>query len=139
VKILTSGVLYEADVKDLKLADRGRRNLRSALVFIGEMAVIFPLVFLLGIIGIIIFFLAVFMFLPIPFVMTPDRYKIAGKGAVLDERRFFSFKKGLKLSINEERKFVSIRHRWKGEVLRLYTPEPRKVYEIVENLIASIA
>jgi uncharacterized membrane protein len=103
------------------------------------MAVIFPLVFLLGIIGIIIFFLAVFMFLPIPFVMTPDRYKIAGKGAVLDERRFFSFKKGLKLSINEERKFVSIRHRWKGEVLRLYTPEPRKVYEIVENLIASIA
>ncbi|MBO3755242.1 MAG: DUF2208 family protein [Candidatus Brockarchaeota archaeon] len=139
MKILTAEVLYEADVRNLKLADRGKRNLRSALIFVGEMAIIFPLVFLLGIIGIIIFFLAIFTFLPIPFVMTPSRYKIGSKGAVLDERRFFSFRKGLKLTVNEERKFVSLRHRWKGEVLRLYTPEPRKVYEIIENLIASIA
>ncbi|KPV64864.1 MAG: hypothetical protein AOA65_0710 [Candidatus Bathyarchaeota archaeon BA1] len=128
-------VIYEADATDLKMADRRKRILRSSAMFIFQLALIFILVSILGVWAMFIFLLAMFMFLPAPIIPTPSKYKITSQGVMLDERRIFSLKKEYKLRANEERKFVSILHRRRGEILRLYTSEPKRVVNILDKII----
>ena len=135
VNLMSVKVLYEVDATDLKVADRRRRILRSAIMFILQVAFIFALVVFFGWLAILIFLLAAYVFLPLPIVQTPGKYKVTDEAVMLDERRGFSFKKGHKLRANEERKFVSILHRLKGEILRLYTPESKKLVKILDKLI----
>jgi len=135
VNVMAVKVLYEVDATALKRADRRKRILRSAAMFIFQLAFIFILASIFGIFGMLIFILAVYVFLPAPFIPTPSKYKITKQGVILDERRMFSFKKESKLRANEERKFVSILHRRKGETLRLYTHEPKKLIKILDKLI----
>lgn len=135
VNVMAVKVLYEVDATDLKRADRGKRILRSAVMFILQLAFIFILVSIFGWLAILIFLLAAFVFLPVPIIPAPSRYRITKQGVMLDERRGFSFKKGHKLRANEGRKFVSILHRLKGETFRLYTPEPKKLIKILDKLI----
>jgi uncharacterized membrane protein len=135
VSVVAVKVLYEANVTDLKMADRKRRILRSAVLFILQLALIFVLVSILGVWAILIFLLAMYMILPTPIIPVPSKYKITSQGVMLNERRVFSLKRGYRLRSNEERKFVSVLHRRRGEIFRLYTPEPKRVIKILDELI----
>jgi len=135
VSVVAVKVLYEVNVTDLKMADRKKRILRSAVLFIFQLALIFVLVSILGIWAILIFLLAIYMILPTPLIPVPSKYKITSQGVMLNERRVFSLKRGYRLRSNEKRKFVSVLHGRRGEMLRLYTPEPKRVIRILDELI----
>ncbi len=132
-------VLYEVDATDLKMADRKKRNISSLVSIIAQLALLFILAALFDIWGALIFILVMFVFLPLPIVPAPNKYKITGQGVKVNESRVFALKKDYTLRFNEERKFVSVRQRRRGEALRLYTPEPEKVIKILEELIKQLS
>ena len=132
---ITVEVLYEVDATELKAEDRRRRVVRSILVVAFQIAFILVLVLFLELLALVVFLVAMYTFLPNAIVPTPSRYKLTSQGVVLDERVMFPLKRGHRLRPNEGRKFVSVLHRWKGEVLRLYTPEPKRVITILDQLI----
>jgi len=132
---MTAEVLYEVDATELKAEDRRRRVVRSILVVTFQVAFILVLVLFLGMLALVVFLVAMYTVLPNAIVPTPSRYKLTSQGVVLDERVMFSLKRGQRLRPNEGRKFVSVLHRWRGEVLRLYTPDPNRVITILDQLI----
>lgn len=134
MNVLAGEILYDVDVTDLKMIDRRKRILSSTFIFIYQMAFILILALIIDIWAIFAFLLILY-FLPAPFIPAPAKYKITSQGVKFDERRIFSFKKAYRLRADEKRKFVSILHRWRGEILRLYTPEPKKVMEILAKLL----
>jgi len=132
-------ILYEAEVTELKLADQRKRAYRSILMAICESLFFVLLCGLLGIIfGITIFLAALFVFLPPLFIITPSRYQLTSQGIINNDQTFSPFRKGYHLHINEKRNFVSISHRWKGEILRLYSREPKRIFKILEQLFANL-
>jgi uncharacterized membrane protein len=97
---------------------------------------------------IIVYVIFATLFLPSPFFLVPSTYKITGKGVIHHEDlpfrksskpRLFAFKRDHKLGINEEEMYVSIRHRYRGEALRLYTREPEKVHKLLQKTYSSLA
>jgi len=132
---MTAEVLYEVDATELKTGDRKKRMMRSFLVVVFQVAFILVLVWFLGLLALVVFFVAMYTFLPAAIVPTPSRYKLTSQGVVLNERVMFTLKRGHRLRSNEGRKFVSVLHRWRGEILRLYTPEPNRVITILDQLI----
>lgn len=132
---MTAEVLYEVDATELKTEDRRKRVVRSILVIVFQVAFILVLVWFLGMLALVVFLVAMYTFLPAAIVPTPSRYKLTSQGVVLDERVMFPLKRGHRFRPNEGRKFVSVLHRWRGEVLRLYTPEPKRVITILDQLI----
>ena len=131
-------VLYEVDATDLKMADRKKRNISSLVSIIAQLALLFILAALFDIWGALIFILVMFVFLPLPIVPAPSKYEITSQGVKVNESRVFALKKDYTIRFNEERKFVSVRQRRKGEALRLYTPEPEQVIKILEELIKQL-
>ena len=133
---MKNDVLYEANVEDLKQMDRGKRVRRTVILFAAQFIFIFLLTDFLGIYGIIVFLIAAFTILPKSMVPTPSSYKIRKDGViVLDRGKPFTFNRRHTLQVDEYRKFVSIKSRWRGEDLKLYTPKPKKVMKILESLI----
>jgi len=129
--------LYEIEASDLKTADRRMRILRSVGIFILEMLLLLGLFMVFGLLAIAIFLLAVFLFLPSPAVIVPARYRITNAGVIHDRAKMIPFKRNYKVRMNEKRKFVSMLHRRRGEFLRLYTPEPSRVLQIVSESIST--
>ena len=131
---VTSRVLYEVDATDLKMADRKKRITGSAGIFAAELLLIIFIAYLLDIWAIPLIILLV-TFLPSPFVPIPSKYKITNQGVSLNGKNVFQMRPDHKLVANEIRKFVSVRHRRRGEVLKLYTPDSEKVMKILDKLI----
>jgi len=129
--------LYEIEASDLKTADRRMRILRSVGIFILEMLLLLGLFMVFGLLAIAIFLLAVFLFLPSPAVIVPAKYRITSAGVIHDGAKMIPFKRNYKVRMNEKRKFVSMLHRRRGEFLRLYTPEPSRVLQIVSESIST--
>lgn len=132
-------ILYAVDVTDLKMADRKNRNLSSLVSIIAQLALLVILAALFDIWGALIFILVLFVFLPLPIVPAPSKYQITRQGVKFNESKVFALKKDYSLRSNEERKYVSVRQRRRGEAIRLYTPEPDTVIEILENLIKQLS
>lgn len=133
---MRNDVLYEVNVEDLKHMDRAKRIKRSAVLFATQFLFIILLTSFLGIYGVIVYLIAAFTVLPKAMVPTPSSYKIKKDGViVLDRGRPFTLNKRHRLHMNEDRKFVSIKSRWKGEDLKLYTPKPKRVMKILESLL----
>ncbi|NIN51675.1 MAG: DUF2208 domain-containing protein [Nitrososphaeria archaeon] len=129
-------ILFEANVEDLKKIDKIKRVQRSVALFAIQFLFIALLASFFGIIAVILFLIAMFTFLPVPMVPTPSSYKIKKDGVIiLDRGRPFTINKRHRLHVDENRKFVSIKQRWRGEVLKLYTPKPKTVMKILEKLI----
>lgn len=135
---MTTGVLYETDVYDLKRADRRKRTQRAAAHLVAELALIILLVHLTDIFGLIVYVVAVTTLLPSPFIDCPSKYQITNVGVVYGGGKVFSFRRDHKVTASKERQFVSIRRRWKGEVLRLYTGQPEEVSEVLSKAISNI-
>ncbi len=129
--------LYEIEASDLKTADRRMRILRSVGIFILEMLLLLGLFMVFGLLAIAIFLLAVLLFLPSPAVIVPAKYRITSAGVIHDRAKMIPFKRNYKVRMNEKRKFVSMLHRRRGEFLRLYTPEPSRVLQIVSESIST--
>lgn len=129
--------LYEIDASGLKRTDRRMRIFRSVGIFILEMTLLLGLFMVLGLLAIAIFLLAVFLFLPSPVVIVPARYRITSAGIIHDESKMIPFKRNYKVRMNEKRRFVSMLHSRRGEFLRLYTPEPSRVLQIVSESIST--
>ncbi len=132
-----SEILYEAEVSDLKSADKGRRILRSISIFILEILFLLGMSIIFGniIIPAIIFIVAVILIIPTPILMTPSSYRVMKHGIDCDGRRLIPIKKDYKATMNEKRKFVSILHKRRGEIIRLYAREPSKLLGILRSSI----
>jgi uncharacterized membrane protein len=121
-------VLYNAEVTQLKSADKGRRILRTVLIFIFELGFLFFISYFLGFVFAIIFFIiSVVIFIPSPMLITPSNYRVMKNGVQIESGKLIPFKKGYKASMNEDRSYVSILHPRRGELIRLYTNEPSKL------------
>ena len=128
--------IYEVDAASLKAADRTKRVLRAVAVIALQLAFLFLLTWLIGLYALVVYLIAALTFLPNPVVPTPSKYKITSDGVLFDNgRKIFVLREGYRLKLNEERRFVSVLQRWRGEIFRLYTPEPRKVLKILDQLI----
>jgi uncharacterized membrane protein len=126
--------LYNAEVTQLKSADKSRRLLRTVLIFIFELGFLFFISYFLGIVFAIIFFLiSVILFIPSPMLITPSNYRVMKKGVQIDGGKLIPFKRGYKASMNEDRSYVSILHPRRGELIRLYTNEPSKLLGILRR------
>jgi uncharacterized membrane protein len=126
--------IYEAEVSDLVLLDRNGRILRGVKVIAFEMTMLAVALSIFGNAAIIGFIVAVFFLFPSPSIPCPTEYKISERGVVFIEKVLF-LKKGYKLTVNTEKKFVSINNPgFRGEIIRLYTDEPKEVLEILEKL-----
>lgn len=132
-----SGVLYEFDASALKSSDRAKRLLRSLGLWCLELAIILLIMYTFGLIGLIIAFLVI-IFLPTPFAIVPDRYRITGRSIVCDDRREVLIQNWFRIKANEGRHYVSIHHPRRGEILRLYTSEPTKLLEIIRGVRDSL-
>jgi hypothetical protein len=128
-------MLYDAEVTQLKSADKSRRLLRSILIFIFELGFLFFVSYVTGsiIIAIILFMVSVVLFIPSPMLITPSNYRVKQKGVEIDGGKLIPFKRGYKVGMNEERRFVSILHPRRGELIRLYTNEPSKLVSILRR------
>jgi len=113
------------------------RIFRSIGIFILEMVFLLGLFMVFSLLAIAIFLLAVILFLPSPAVIVPAKYRITSAGVIHDEAKMIPFKRNYKVRMNEKRKFVSMLHSRRGEFLRLYTPEPGRVLQIVSESIST--
>ena len=129
--------MYEVEASGLKSADRRMRIFRSVGIFVLEMTLLFGLFMVFGLLAIAVFLLAVILFLPSPAVIVPARYRITSVGVIHGESKMITFKRTYKVRMNEKRKFVSMLHSRRGEFLRLYTPEPSRVLQIVSESISA--
>jgi hypothetical protein len=129
-----SRVLYKIDATDLKMADRKKRIIGTAVIFIAELALIFPLAYFLGLLAIPLY-VAIVYFMPPPIVPAPSKYEITNQGISLSGQSIFPLKSGYTLQDNQIRKFISIRRARRGEVLKLYTSDFEKVMTILDKLI----
>ena len=130
-------VLYEAEIEALKSADKGRRILRTVLIFVLEILFLLGLALIFGniLIPAIIFIISVLIFIPSPILIAPSKYRVMKNGVDCDGRRLIPIKKGYKSNMNEKRKFVSILHSRRGEIMRLYTNEPKKLLSILQRSV----
>jgi len=129
--------LYEIEASGLKRADRNMRIFRAIGIFILEMALLLGLSMLFGLLAIAIFLLAAILFFPSPVLIVPAKYRITSAGVIHGEAKMIPFKRNYKVGMNEKRKFVSMSHSRRGEFLRLYTPEPSRVLQIVSGSIST--
>jgi len=129
--------LYEIEASGLKRTDRRMRIFRSVAIFILEMVFLLGLFMVFGLLAIAIFLLAVIFFLPSPAVIVPAKYRITSAGVIHDEAKMIPFKRNYKVRMNEKRRFVSMLHSRRGEFLRLYTPEPSRVLQIISESIST--
>ena len=137
-RFMSADIVYEVDVADLKRADRARRIVRAVVLSSLYFIFIFALVLVIGMLALPVFLFALFAFLPAPLVPTPSRYKITSRDILFDKYKKFPLRRGYTPRLNEERKFVSIHHRWRGELIRLYTPEPKKVASTLSGIILKL-
>ena len=128
-------ILYDAEVSQLKSADKGRRILRTVLIFMFELGFLFFVSYIIGsiIIAIILFVISVLIFIPSPMLITPNNYRVRQKGVEIDWGKLIPFKRGYKAGMNEDRRYVSILHPRRGELIRLYTNEPSKLLSILRR------
>ena len=128
-------ILYEAEVIGLKSADKGKRILRTILIFVLEILFLLGLALIFGniLIPAIIFLVCVLVFIPSPMLIVPSKYRVMKNGVDCDGKRTIPFKKGYKANMNLKRKFVSILHSRRGELVRLYTNEPKKLLNIIRS------
>ena len=127
-------VLYAFDATDLKRADRSRRVFWLLITSIAQLAPILVLWIFLNMWAIVVYALISYLFLPIPIAPAPRRYEITNEGVRTNSRDTFVFNEFHSIDLNSQRRFVSIRRRHKGEVLRLYTPDLDKVMNALGEL-----
>lgn len=129
-------ILYEAEVSDLKSADKGRRILRTITIFVLEILFIWGMALALSIVvSAIIFLIAVVLIIPAPILMTPSHYRVMKHGIDCDGRKMMPIKKDYRANMNERRKYVSILHKRRGEIIRLYAKDPSKLLGIFRSSI----
>ncbi len=129
-------ILYEEEVSDLKSADKGRRIFRTIAIFVLEIFFILGMALALGIlVSAIIFLIAVVLVIPAPILVTPSHYRVMKHGIDCDGRKMMPIKKDYRASLNERRKFVSILHKRRGEIIRLYSKDPSKLLGVFRSHI----
>lgn len=128
-------VLYRTDCTELKSTDRNMRILRAALIFLMDIAILYGIffvqvaVFRVGgfLITMIVFLALSIIVLPAPLLIIPTHYRILPTGVDSDGKRLIPLKSNYKTRVNDKRRYVSVLHPTRGEFVRLYSSEPRKL------------
>jgi len=132
--------LYEVDATSLKRADRKKRMVRFVIVLAIQFVFLSVAAVLAGVyVGLVIFFLSAYVVFPTSSTVVPDKYRLTASEIVYDNQRTMKLRIDDKLLVNEGRKFASVVRKWRGEVLRLYTPNPVEVAAIVQEIVSQKA
>ncbi|MEM3005003.1 MAG: DUF2208 family protein [Candidatus Bathyarchaeia archaeon] len=137
-------ILYQTDCTELKLTDRNMRILRAAGIFMLDILILYGILFVQflafgsgGIlIPIVVFLVLSVIVLPAPILTIPTRYRILLSGVDSDGKRLVPLKSNYRIRVNQKRKFVSVMHPTRGEFMRLYTREPRKLELAVQRVMS---
>jgi len=132
-----SDVTYEVDASLIKKADKKNLILRGIKIFLLEITLLLTITRLLGPLVIIPFIIGVFTVLPSPVPITPNSYQIERSRIIFDSNRSIKINHFNKVKLYSQKKYVSILNRFNWEFLRLYSPEPEKVFKIIKYLIHS--
>lgn len=141
--MMDKDVLYQADSKDLKLADRNRRILRAILIFLLDILILYVIVFVQVVvfhvgnllISMIVFLILSVLLLPSPILIIPSRYRVLSTGIDSEGKRLIPLKSNYLAKVNEKRGYVSVFRPRRGEFIRLYSAEPRKLQNAIEKAI----
>jgi uncharacterized membrane protein len=123
--------IYEDEVRELKLGNQKGRILYSLKVILFELLVLVLLLQFLGPGAVIGFVFTLVAFLPTPYFTVPETYRIVEGAVIFDGGKVLRLKRGQRLRLDMDGKYVSLLHPRKGEFLRLYAHEPEKVYKIL--------
>jgi hypothetical protein len=134
-------VLYQTDSTDLKLADHNRRVLRTILIFLLDIVILYAVVFVQVVfhvvnllISMIVFLILSVLLLPSPILIMPSRYRVLSTGIDSDGKRLIPLKSNFLAKVNEKRGYVSVFRPRRGEFIRLYSAEPRKLQNAIEKV-----
>lgn len=135
MRALENKVLYEAEVAEVKQRHRRKRNIEVVYIYGFEILVLFLMIFMIGYIVVPFYVVGALLFLPSPFILIPNRYTITKDGLIYCDGRIKRLKKVHKVNKNEKDEFVSVLNRFEQEFIRLYTLEPDRVHQLLEELI----
>lgn len=131
-------IVYEVDATNVKIRHQIKRVFEIIFILGYQILLLILLFSFLEWYAIPTYILGVLLFFPSPYIRIPDMYKITKKGLIYSGKRIFRLKKKHKLRMNKKDEFVSIASSLGQEFLRLYTPEPDRVYKILNNLIVNM-
>ncbi|MEM2195430.1 MAG: DUF2208 family protein [Candidatus Methanomethylicia archaeon] len=124
-------VLYEEDSTKIKREKSRKIYLKKMIIWVAETIFLISSCIAFGnVIGIIIFTIMIFTILPTPFLKVPAKYQITKEGIVYDGK-MFSVYKIYRVKVNMKERYVAICHPLRGELIRLYTQDPNKLYKIL--------
>jgi len=137
-----SSILYQTDCTELKSADRNMRIVRAALIFLVDIAILYGMFFIQVaifrvegfLISMIIFLALSIVVLPAPILIMPARYRILPTGVDSDGKRLIPLKRSYRTRVNDKRRYVSVLHPTRGEFMRLYSSEPRKLELAIQKV-----
>lgn len=135
---LDDTTIYEDEVRELKSENQQSRILYSLKVSLFELLILVLLLQFLGPGAIVGFIIALIAFLPTPYYTVPETYRIVEGAVIFDRGKALKLKRGHRLRVNVEGKYVSFLHPRKGEFLRLYAHEPERVYNILKGQISDL-
>jgi uncharacterized membrane protein len=111
---------YSADVSDLVKLNRVKIIEASFVNALFYFIILLLMYYFIGIFSVIAFSLLLFLFLPSPLIIAPEQYKIDNHILYYNEKKIIV--KNLKLIVNEEENYVSLRRWfWFIEIVRLYS------------------
>ncbi len=77
----------------------------------------------------------IFLFLPNPLPPAPIEYAVTRYGIIIGKKEMKLFNnRNIIYKLNEKDNSISAVHRRKGEILKLYTPEPEYLYDLILSL-----
>ncbi|MBS7623365.1 DUF2208 family protein [Candidatus Bathyarchaeota archaeon] len=137
-------ILYQTDCSELKSTDRNMRILRAAGIFLLDIMILYGILFVqflvFGVGGflipIVVFLALSVTVIPAPILTIPTRYRVLLSGVDSDGKRLVPLKSNYRIRVNQKRKFVSVMHPTRGEFMRLYSGEPRKLELAVQKVIS---
>ena len=135
---LVSEVIYDAEVTDVKLRHRRKRVFEIIFILGFEIVLLIFLFSFLGWYSIPLYLVGALLFFPSPYIRIPDKYKVTKNGLIYTGEKVIRLKKKYKLRMNEKDEFVSVCSSLGQEFLRLYTPKPDRLYQLLNGLITNI-
>jgi len=126
-------IFYEEDASQIKRRRHVRDLASTIILLVLELLGLILFVYIFGWIAVIPYMLAQLTFMPYPVIRTPNKYSIADRGIIVDEKHVIPYSRIRKIEIQKRINAVSLKDRFGKEFLRLYSKNPEEVEKIIDK------
>jgi len=130
-----STVIYEENVTQLAANDLKNRRIETFVYVIIELVLLSLIIYFVGLILLPLYFIIAFFILPLPKIWVPKYYQITVDGIIIENKMIIKYDKIQSIFVNDARKYISLRRRFRSEMVKLYSMDPKKLNELIKSLI----